>query len=162
MYKLIEEPMAKLKSHDWRVQQQDFFKNHLVKEVEFVQDQRVFDFFSKQDIILGIGHVDYFKKKLNIINNKKKCNHCLVVINEKTLDLDLIKILESIKNPSSNDEIMSNSLDSLKSKVAGLIAPGGLPSNLKYEKDDNVNPVCRVTYPALQKDKVIEDLLACS
>ena len=70
---------------------------------------------------------------------------------------DLMTILESVKDPSSNDEIMSNSLDSLKSKVAGLIAPGGLPSNLKYEKDDNVNPVCRVTYPALQKDKVIED-----
>lgn len=90
--------MAKPKSHDWRVQQQDFFKNHLVKEVEFVQDQRVFDFFSKQDVIFGIGHVDYFKKKLNIINNKKKCNHCLVVINKKTLDLNLIKILDSIKN----------------------------------------------------------------
>ena len=31
-------------------------------------------------------------------------------------------------------------------------------SNLKYEKDDNVNPGCGVTtYPALQKDKVIED-----
>lgn len=90
--------MARLKSHDWRVQQQDFFKNHFVKEVEFVQDQRVFDFFSKQDIILGIGQVDYFKKKLNIIHNRKKCNHCLVVINEKTLDLDLIKILDSIKN----------------------------------------------------------------
>lgn len=90
--------MEKLTSHDWRVQQQNFFKNQIVKDVKFVQDQRIFNFFSKQDSIYGIGDIDYFKKTFNIVNNIKNCKHCLVIINKKTQDLDLIKILKSIKN----------------------------------------------------------------
>ena len=98
MYKSTEETMAKQKSHDWRVQQQNFFKNQIVKDVEFVQDQRILNFFSKKDSIYGIGDIDYFKKKFTIVNNIKNCNHCLVIINKKTQDLDLIKILNSTKN----------------------------------------------------------------
>ena len=64
MYKSTEETMAKQKSHDWRVQQQNFFKNQIVKDVEFVQDQRILNFFSKKDSIYGIGDIDYFKKNL--------------------------------------------------------------------------------------------------
>ena len=72
---------------------------------------------------------------------------------------NLMTILESIKNTDGNDEIMNASINSLSSKISGLIAPGGLPSNLKYEKDDNVSPVCRVTYPAREKDQEIENWL---
>ena len=97
MYKSTEETMAKQKSHDWRVQQQNFFKNQIVKDVEFVQDQRIFDFFNEQPV-LGIGDIDYFKSKLQIVKKKEKVSQCLIILNKKILDLDLITLLEKIKD----------------------------------------------------------------
>ena len=93
MFKLIEEMTARLKSPSWREQQQLFSK----EKVEFIQDQRILNFFD-QSPILGIGDIEYFKNTLNIVNKKNKCNQCLTIINKKTLDLDLIKLLKELKN----------------------------------------------------------------
>lgn len=93
MYKSIDETMEKLKSPSWRTQQKNFFKDN----VEFLQDQRIFNFFLKEPI-LGIGDIDYFKREFEIVLDNKNCNQCLVVINEKILDTELFKLLKKIKN----------------------------------------------------------------
>lgn len=93
MYKLIEEPMAKRKSLNWRLEQQNFF----TEKVEFIQDQRIFDFFNEQPV-LGIGDINYFKSKLQIVKKKEKVSQCLIILNKKILDLDLITLLEKIKD----------------------------------------------------------------
>ena len=41
-------------------------------------------------------------------------------------------------------------------KIGGLIGPGGIPDNSKYDNDDYVDPTVRVTYPADVRDDEIE------
>ncbi len=74
----------------------------------------------------------------------------------KPLVPNLKQILFSTKNQESLDGIMKTSLDQLQLELAGLIGPGGIPDNSKYDNDDYVDPTVRVTYPADVRDDEIE------
>ena len=86
--------MAKPKSLDWRRQQKNFFS----EEVKFIQDQRILNFFDSSPV-LGIGNIEYFKDKLNIVEDDKiKYNQCLVIVNKNTSNIDLIDLLRKLNN----------------------------------------------------------------
>ena len=86
--------MKKITNIDWRQQQKNFFSG----EVEFIQDQRILDFFDSSPV-LGIGAIEYFKDKLNIIeDDKTKYNQCLVIINKNTSNTDLINLIRKLNN----------------------------------------------------------------
>jgi hypothetical protein len=74
----------------------------------------------------------------------------------KPLVPNLKTILYKVKNIENNDQIMSSAIDELKLELGGLIGPGGLPRNSKYEASDEATPVVRVTYPADARDDEIE------
>ena len=82
------------KKISWREQQQNFSS----EKVEFIQDQRILDFFDNSPI-LGMGDVEYFKNKLNI-SNKEQYTQCLTIINAKTSDIELFSIFDCLKNIS--------------------------------------------------------------
>ena len=99
-FKLIEEMMGKpkfpksLNAHhtSWREKQKSF----TTEKVEFIQDQRILDFFSKSPV-LTIGDVEYFQDKLNI-STKEQYNQCLAIINKKTSNFELVDLLQHLKN----------------------------------------------------------------
>jgi len=74
----------------------------------------------------------------------------------KPLVPNLKTILFSVKNIDNADEIMKSSIDELKLQLGGLVGPGGLPNNTKYESSEEATPVVRVTYPADVRDDEIE------
>ena len=88
----------------WRRTQQRFFK----EPVEFEQDQRIKDFFSKtlKEPTLSYGDVSYFKE-INFSNEYKKYNQCLLIFNriiEKSLLIDIIENYKS-KNLNNNSKV---------------------------------------------------------
>ena len=76
----------------WREKQKSF----TTEKVEFIQDQRILDFFSKSPV-LTIGDVEYFQDKLNI-STKEQYNQCLAIINKKTSNFELVDLLQHLKN----------------------------------------------------------------
>ena len=70
---------------------------------------------------------------------------------------DLRTILEGAIDEENQNDIMKNSIAGLGSEIASMIAPGGLPSNEKYENETRVKEMVRVTYPAYTEDKDIQD-----
>ena len=88
----------------WRLTQQRFFK----EPVEFEQDQRIKDFFSKtlKEPTISYGDVSYFKE-INFSNEYKKYNQCLLIFNriiEKSLLIDIIENYKS-KNLNNNSKV---------------------------------------------------------
>ena len=48
---------------------------------------------------MGIGNIEYFKDKLNIVEDDKiKHNQCLVIVNKNTSNIDLIDLLRKLNN----------------------------------------------------------------
>ena len=79
----------------WRTTQKSF----VPEEIEFAQDQRILDFFDDRPIY-GIGTVEYFRGKLNIITEDDPQSHkqALAIISLPTSDLELFYGLECVKN----------------------------------------------------------------
>lgn len=84
--------MEKNNNIDWRLQQQKFFN----EDVIFLQDKRILDFFEFAPV-LCIGDVGYFKKKLNTYKQKED-NQCLIIVNKKIKNTELVKLLKKYKN----------------------------------------------------------------
>ena len=84
--------MEKNNNIGWRLQQQKFFN----ADVEFLQDRRILDFFGLLPV-LCIGDVEYFKKKLNTYKQKKD-DQCLIIVNKKIKNTELVKLLKKYRN----------------------------------------------------------------
>lgn len=70
---------------------------------------------------------------------------------------DLRTILEGAIDQDNQNDIMKTSIAGLSSEIASMVAPGGLPSNEKYENETRVKEMVRVTYPAFTENKAIQD-----
>jgi len=115
MYRLTGEMMAKPKfpksleeenQNSCRIRSNAFAtawhstqKSFVPEEIEFAQDQRILDFFDDQPIY-GIGTIQYFRGKLNIIteDDPQSYKQALAIINVPTSDLELYHGLECVKN----------------------------------------------------------------
>ena len=75
----------------WREKQKAFIPG----EVELLQDQRILDFFGKLPVY-GVGDVDYFRDKLNLV--QQPVHQSLAIINEETSDTELAQLLQPMKN----------------------------------------------------------------
>ena len=74
-------------------------KSFVPEEVEFAQDQRILDFFDDRPIY-GIGNIEYFPGKLNIVteDDPQSYKQALAIVNVPTSDLELFYGLECIKH----------------------------------------------------------------
>tara|TARA_B100001057_G_scaffold494883_1_gene592487 strand:+ start:2452 stop:2988 length:537 start_codon:yes stop_codon:yes gene_type:complete len=74
-------------------------KSFVPEEVEFAQDQRILDFFDDRPIY-GIGNIEYFPGKLNIVteDDPQSYKQALAIVNVPTSDLELFHGLECIKH----------------------------------------------------------------
>jgi len=78
--------------NSWRETQKSFVS----EKVEFVQDQRILDFFDNS-VVHAVGDVEYFHDKLNI-KESDSYTQALLIVNTPTSNLELTVMLESIKN----------------------------------------------------------------
>jgi hypothetical protein len=84
----------------WRLTQQRFFK----EPVEFKQDQRIKNFFSKtvREPTFSYGDVSYFKE-INFSNSCKKYNQCLLIFNHLIETSLLVDTIKNFKYEKFND-----------------------------------------------------------
>lgn len=94
---------------NWREIQHGFFK----ESIEFVQDQRILDFFSdsKQTPTYGYGDISYFKNKINIIDNLQTYVQALLIFNFLVEKEDLLIVLDNLKKKLKNNSKVSISIN---------------------------------------------------
>ena len=91
MFKSTEEMTARPRSPSWREQQQLFSK----EKVEFIQDQRIIDFFEPTTIFV-IGETEYFNKKFKLAKQADDTDQCLMIINKLTTVNKLCSLLNNV------------------------------------------------------------------
>ena len=88
---------------NWRFSQQQFFAE-AKNQVEFAQDQRIFDFFSdcSDKHVYGHGDIDYFRKKIKFYEGEERYDCGIVVINHEMEIQSLVQTLKLIKEKLSH------------------------------------------------------------
>lgn len=88
---------------NWRYTQKNFFAESK-NQTEFLQDQRIFDFFSDShnERVYGYGDIDYFSKKIKFYKGQEKYDCGLIVITQEMEIQSLIQTLQHIKEKLSN------------------------------------------------------------